>query len=145
MMLNIPEPWKSFLSEIDESLAEETRLEILGGFIITIMYGAPRTTSDVDIVAVVPNTQTRKLIELAGEFSTLPRKYGVYLDRVGVAALPESYEDRLAEIFPGVFKKLGLMRLILMISRSRRSNAISTVIVRTFYFWRKASRSISKF
>lgn len=110
-MQNIPEPWKSFLSEIDENLAGETRLEILGGFIITIIYGATRTTADVDIVSVVPNDQTRKLIESAGEGSPLHGKHKVYLDRVGIATLPENYEDRLTEIFADKFKKLRLFAL----------------------------------
>jgi len=110
-MQNIPEPWQSFLSEIDENLAEDTQLEILGGFIITIIYGAPRTTADVDIVSVVPSGQTRKLIESAGEGSPLHGKHKVYLDRVGIATLPENYEDRLTEIFAGKFKKLRLLAL----------------------------------
>lgn len=110
-MKNIPEPWKSFFAEIDRTLKEETRLEILGGFIVTILYNAPRTTADVDVVAIIPNDQTRNLIENAGESSKLYRKYGVYLDRVGIAALPENYEDRLAEIFAGEFKHLRLFAL----------------------------------
>ena len=61
-MRQIPEPWKSFFVEIDKNLAEETRLEILGGFVITVVYEAPRTTADVDIVSIIPNDQTRTLI-----------------------------------------------------------------------------------
>jgi hypothetical protein len=56
-MDNIPEPWNSFFAALDETLEEETRLEILGGFVITSLYGAPRTTAAVDVVSVVP---TRK-------------------------------------------------------------------------------------
>ena len=79
-------------------------MEILGGFIVTIFYDAPRTTSDVDIVSIVPNTQTRSLIEFAGEGSSLHKKHGVYLDRVGIATLPENYEDRLLRFSLTVFK-----------------------------------------
>jgi hypothetical protein len=65
-MNKFPEPWKSFFAAIDETLEEETRLEILGGFVITVLYGAPRRTADVDAVSIIPNTQTRNLIESAG-------------------------------------------------------------------------------
>ena len=81
-MTAIPEPWKSFLTAIDETLTQPTRVEILGGFVITLFYGAPRTTSDVDIVSIIPNVQVRQLIDLAGIGSPLHQKYGVYLDRV---------------------------------------------------------------
>lgn len=110
-MKNIPEPWKSFFTAIDENLKDETRLEILGGFVITVIYGAKRSTADVDVVSVVPNTQTRNLIEIAGEGSRLHRQHGVYLDRVGIATLPESCEDRLTEIFAGEFGRLRLFAL----------------------------------
>lgn len=110
-MKNIPEPWKSFFAAIDETLVEETSLEILGGFVITVLYGALRETADVDVVSVVPNSQTRNLIETAGEGSALHKKYGVYFDRVGVATLPENYEDRLTEIFAGEFQHLRFFAL----------------------------------
>jgi hypothetical protein len=110
-MDNIPEPWNSFFAALDETLEEEIRLEILGGFVITVLYGAPRTTADVDVVSVIPNTQTRNLIENAGIGSKLHKKYGVYLDRVGIATLPENYEERLSEIFIGEFQNLRLLAL----------------------------------
>jgi hypothetical protein len=110
-MNNIPEPWKSFFAAIDAGLNEEVRFEILGGFVVTILYDSPRTTADVDIVSVIPNTRTRTLIEIAGEGSLLHKKHGVYLDRVGVATLPENYQDRLTEAFAGEFQRLRLFAL----------------------------------
>lgn len=107
----IPEPWKSFFAAIDDALAKETRLEILGGFVITVLYGAARTTADVDVVSVAPNTETRKLLETAGEGSRLHKKHLVYLDRVGIATLPENYADRLTEMFAGAFERLRLFAL----------------------------------
>ncbi len=77
-MKNIPEPWKSFFAAIDVNLKEEIRLEILGGFVVTILYNAPRITADLDVIAVLPNTQTRSLIEIAGESSGLHKKHGVH-------------------------------------------------------------------
>lgn len=110
-MKNIPEPWKSFFAAIDQTLAEQTRLEILGGFVVTVLYNAPRTTADVDIVSVIPNSQTRNLIEFAGKGSPLHKKRGVYLDRVGIATLCENYEERLTEVFPDCFQQLRLFAL----------------------------------
>lgn len=110
-MKHLPEPWKSLFSAIDKILKEETHLEILGGFVITVLYNAPRTTADVDIVSIIPNDQTRNLIELAGEGSKLHKKHSVYLDRVGIANLPEDYEDRLTEIFKDNFQNLKLFAL----------------------------------
>lgn len=56
---NIPEPWRSFFLEIDESLSEETAFEILGGFVVTQVYGAPRTTADIfkDFMQIVKNRE----------------------------------------------------------------------------------------
>jgi len=65
----------------------------------------------LDVVSVVPNSQTYTLIEVAGEGSHLHKKHGVYLDRVGVATLTENYEDRLTEIFAGEFQNLRLLAL----------------------------------
>jgi hypothetical protein len=110
-MNKLPQPWKSFFAQLDDILEEETRLEILGGFVVTVLYGAQRTTADVDAVSVIPNTQTRYLIENAGRGAPLHKKHGVYLDRVGVATLPENYEDRLIEIFTGEFRRLRLFAL----------------------------------
>lgn len=108
-MKNIPEPWKAFFASIDKSLDQETHLEILGGFVVTVLYDSPRTTADVDVISVVPNTQTRKLLEIAGEGSGLHKKYGVYLDRVGIATLTENYEERLTDIFAEKFQHLRLL------------------------------------
>ncbi len=41
----------------------------------------------------------------------LHKKYKIYLHRVGIAKVPENYEDRLSEIFPKVFKHLRLLAL----------------------------------
>jgi hypothetical protein len=41
--------------------------------------------------------------------SPLSKRYGIYLDRVGIAAIPEDYEDRLVEMFPDAYQHLRLM------------------------------------
>ena len=96
----VPEPWMSFLAEIDFRLVESIEFHCLGGFVLTTIYGLPRATADVDVVALASGSENGRLIALAGKGSELHRKYGVYLDLVGIAPLPEDYESRLTEIFP---------------------------------------------
>jgi predicted nucleotidyltransferase len=63
----IPEPWRSFLSEIDAALEEETSFHCIGGFVITMLYGFDRTTADVDVILINPRDPDLKLISLAGK------------------------------------------------------------------------------
>lgn len=50
-------------------------------------------------------------MKLGNRGGPLHEKYRLYLDRVSIAAIPESYEDRLIEMFPGVYRHLHLMAL----------------------------------
>jgi len=105
-----PEPWHSFLTELDRAASEEVRLQCLGGFVVTQLYGLQRPTADVDVLSRVPPLD-QKLVERARQGSELHKKYGVYLDVVTVASLPYNYEDRLKEMFPGIYKHLRLYAL----------------------------------
>ena len=107
----IPEPWLSFLSDIDASLAKDVELHCLGGFVVSVLYNLARPTADVDVVAITPRSEIESLMKLAGQGSDLHRKHKVHLQLVGVATLPEGYEDRLLEIFPGTFNHLRLLSL----------------------------------
>ncbi len=109
--IKIPEPWFSFLREMDESVAEPIEFHCLGGFVITLFYGLERTTSDVDVISVTPRQAVPHLIEIAGESSPLHRKYGVYLDVVGIATVPENYEERLTKINTDEFQNIKLFAL----------------------------------
>lgn len=102
----IHEPWDSFLRELDNFLEEETTLHCFGGFVVTEVYGSLRKTADVDVVSVIPRYPS--LLEYAGRGSALHRKHKVYLDRVGIATVPENYEERLTEVFSGHYEKLRL-------------------------------------
>ena len=66
---------------------------------------------DLDVLEIAPAAAGRPLVELAMQGGPLHKKYKIYLDRVGVAKVPENYEDRLAEIFPKIFKHLRLLAL----------------------------------
>lgn len=59
------EPWDSFLSELDEKATEETRLDCMGGFVVTQLYGFSRETSDLDVLVIAPKEQLKPLLELA--------------------------------------------------------------------------------
>jgi hypothetical protein len=108
---HIPEPWSSFLSEIDAGISEEVEFHCLGGFVVTVVYGFERPTADVDVLAIVPRCEVEHLIDLAGKGSALHRKHGLYLDLVTVATVPEDYEQRLVEVAAGAFKRLLLFAL----------------------------------
>lgn len=107
----IPEPWKAFLSEIDASLTERVEFECIGGFVVTALYGLPRPTADVDVLSIAPSTQRAFILELAGKGSRLHKKHRLYIECVTVATIPEDYEERLTEMFPGSFSHLRLLAL----------------------------------
>lgn len=108
---SIPEPWLSFLRELDSAVHEQVRLDCMGGFVVTMVYGFSRPTADLDVLEIAPTTAGRPLLELGMQGGPLHKKYKIYLERVGVAKVPEDYEDRLTEIFPGVFQHLRLLAL----------------------------------
>ena len=81
-----------------------------GGFVVTQLYGGPRSTSDVDFLDVAPNARS-SLVELAGKGSALHRKRKLYLDAVTVATPPESYQERLVPMYPKAWLKLRLYDL----------------------------------
>lgn len=108
---SIPEPWLSFLRELDSAVHEEIRLDCMGGFVVTMVYGFSRQTGDLDVLQIAPWDAGRPMLELGMQGGALDKKHKIYLDHVGVAHVPENYEDRLTEIFPKVFKYLRLLAL----------------------------------
>ncbi|MBO0859658.1 MAG: hypothetical protein J2P21_14450 [Chloracidobacterium sp.] len=104
-----PEPWASFLSQVDKSLSENVELHCLGGFVVTTLYGLARSTADVDVLPAIKRSALNHLINLAGRGSELHQKHGIYLDFVTVATVPEDYDQRLTKIFPGTFRHLRLL------------------------------------
>ncbi|HEU0176039.1 MAG TPA: DUF6036 family nucleotidyltransferase [Blastocatellia bacterium] len=105
----IPEPWASFLSQVDDQLSEDVELHCFGGFVVTMLYGLARTTVDVDVLPATKRSAWRHLADLAGKGSELHRRYGIYLDFVTIASVPEDYDQRLTEMFPGAFRHLRLL------------------------------------
>ena len=107
----IPEPWHSFLGELDQAATEETRLDCMGGFVVTLVYSFSRETADLDVLLIAPREQLTPLLELGRQGGELHKRYKVYLDYVGIAKVPEDYEERLTEMFPGAYKHLRLCAL----------------------------------
>ena len=107
----IPEPWNSFLTDLDHAISTPIVLHCLGGFAINLIYGLPRQTADIDVCEVAPNSAKTEVIGIAGHGGPLHRKHGVYLQIVTMASLPENYEARLKEVFSGSFRKL-LLRVL---------------------------------
>jgi hypothetical protein len=107
-----PEPWASFLRELDELLKAAVELHCLGGFVVTQQYGIGRETSDIDFLSSVARSLDDKVEALAGLGSALHRRYRVYLQYVGVATPPCNYATRLQPMFPDEsWKRLRLLAL----------------------------------
>ena len=120
----IPEPWLSFLREIDAFVDKPTQFHCLGGFVVTVVYGLERPTSDLDTLSLVGHPPG--LFDFAGIGSELYHRYGLYLDRVGIATLPENYEERLSEVFAGTFERFRYLFSTHTISLSLSSSETET-------------------
>jgi hypothetical protein len=104
----LPSPWKEFLTELDAALTEPVSLYCIGGFVVSLCYGLPRPTGDIDCYSVLPHSCVHILEQTAGLGSPLSKKYKVFLHFVQVNTMPEDYEARSVEMFPGRFKRLRL-------------------------------------
>ena len=43
LVLAMPEPWRSFLNELDRIANSTVRLDCIGGFVVTMLYGLSRS------------------------------------------------------------------------------------------------------
>ena len=107
----IPEPWLKFLRDVDRTLQEAVEIHCLGGFVLSVLWGLPRPTGDVDFIEVRPQTAGEALLHVAGEGTDLAKKHHLHLQHVTVAEYPEGYEDRLIDITPAGFRRLRLRAL----------------------------------
>jgi hypothetical protein len=107
----LPEPWLSFLGELDALASSAVRMDCIGGFVVSILYGMSRPTGDIDVLEIAPLPALHAFTQVALQGGTLHRKYGIYLDRVTLVQAPYEYESRLRHMFPGVFRNLHLMAL----------------------------------
>jgi hypothetical protein len=106
-----PEPWHSFLKELDALASQEVHFQCLGGFVVTHLYGFKRPTSDVDVFSIAPIEQRQDFLNEGGKGSKLYQKFHIYLDYVGVASLSYEYESRLIEMYPKAYQCIRLFAL----------------------------------
>src|SRR4051812_46324888 len=107
--LELPEPWKSFLTGVDAQLSEQTNLHCFGSFVVTVLHGLKRPTADVDLISAGSKSATQRVLEVGGKESELAKQHKCYLDLVGVGDWPIDYESRLIEL------KIGLKHLHLFV------------------------------
>ena len=120
-------PWREFLSEVDRLLPGPIELHCLGGFVTAAQYRLDRPTNDVDYVGIIPRDALQVLQQIAGPGSILAKKHGLHFQHVAIASLPESYNERLRELFPGRFRNLRLFALDphdLALSKLARNNPV---------------------
>lgn len=103
-----PSPWAEFLDELDAALPEQVKVYCIGGFVVSLFYGLPRPTGDVDYFSTVPVHRMHDLQELAGPDSPLAKKHKLYLQYFSSHSMPEDYETRTVAMFPGRFENLRL-------------------------------------
>lgn len=102
------DPWRSFLSEIDDHAPQPLELHCIGGFAVSSRYGLNRPTGDIDVVEAKPSDLKPWLTQFAGARSALHKRHKIYVQIVTVASIPEDYESRLTEMFAGQFERLRL-------------------------------------
>jgi hypothetical protein len=54
---HIPEPWGSFLGELDKMATDTVDFHCIGGFVVTRKYGFKRETNDLDVLSITPKLQ----------------------------------------------------------------------------------------
>lgn len=107
----LPLRWTTFLKEVDELLAAPVELHCLGGFVLAAGFSLPRPTADLDYIAAKPAENAASLETIAGRGSPLAKRHGFYFQYVTIADVPEDYEERLSDLFPGQFSRLHLRGL----------------------------------
>jgi hypothetical protein len=104
-----PEPWRSFLADIDAVSPSAIEMHCIGGFAVTLHYNLSRPTGDIDVWHVIPRGAAKWLTSIGGKGSDLHKKHAVHLQIAAVATLPELYADRLSQVFVGEFENLRIM------------------------------------
>jgi hypothetical protein len=52
----LPEPWFSFLNELDGLVNAPLHSHCIRGFVVTMLYGLGRTPADVDVFHITPRS-----------------------------------------------------------------------------------------
>ena len=89
-----------------------------------------------------PVDKTAPLQSLAGEGSALHKKYGVYVQHVGIVIVPENDNDRMTLMFPTAFRRLlllGLEAYDLALSKLERNSAAIERTSSISHAWRRST------
>ena len=108
MPIKIPEPWLSFLRNVDRALTRRVEVHCLGGFVLSVLWDLPRPTGDVDFVEVQPSSAGDELMQISGAGSDLAMRHQLRFHRVSIAEYPEGYVSRLIDLTPKGFRRLRL-------------------------------------
>ena len=95
--LKLASHWQSFLSEIDQLLTAPAQITCIGGFVLTEVHGASRSTGDLDLIESSSKT-IEELQSIAGKGSALHKKHRLYVDYVGFLTMPLEYASRLTPL-----------------------------------------------
>ncbi len=56
MPTQLQEPWLSFLRDVDQALTQPLEVHCLGGFVLSVLWGLPRPTGDIDFIEARPSS-----------------------------------------------------------------------------------------
>jgi hypothetical protein len=93
---------------VDQALGQSVEVHCLGGFVLSVLWGLPRPTGDVDFIEIEPSDAGDELLGIAGEGSELARRHKLQFHRVTIAEHPEGYVSRLVDITPKMLCRLHL-------------------------------------
>jgi uncharacterized nucleotidyltransferase DUF6036 len=108
MQVAIPEPWLSFLGDIDRALRQPVEVHCFGGFVLAVLWALPRPTGDADFIEIQPSEAANEFLGVAGEGSELAGRYHLHFHRVTIVEYPEGYASRLIDIYQGRLGRLHL-------------------------------------
>jgi hypothetical protein len=111
MAVRIEEPWLTFLRAVDRALEETVEVHCLGTFVLSVLWGLPRPTGDIDVLEIRPRHAGEALLRIAGQGTALAAKHQLHFEHVTIAEYPEGYESRLTDITPRGFGRLRLKAL----------------------------------
>jgi len=144
MPREIPEPWNRFLLDLDGAVSGSAEVVALGGFVMSVQYGMPRPTGDIDLLFVSSALVRDELLTAGGRGSPLHRKHRLYVDLVVLLVEPADYRARVIEMFPRSLVNLRLFCLDPYDPALTKLDRNSLRTGRTFFTWRPWHLSTSR-
>ena len=92
-----PEPWDSFLKDLDSAMSAPVRLGCIGGFVVTQLYGLDRNTADMDVIELAPREAADTVLTFASRGGPLSRKHLVYIRNHSAGWRGTAMKSRLPE------------------------------------------------